>query len=277
MGPMIIQHRDFSFDAIAESGQCFRMRPSEDGTGYVTIALGRRLEIRRLSEDSFSLDCTEEDFDRIWRDYLDLDTDYDRYRSVIDPDDEFLLRAAEFGRGIRILRQEPWEMLISFIISQRKSIPAIRTAIERLSEGFGRECITTSSDGRPISYHAFPTPEALCAADPEALAACGLGYRLPYVREAAERAMSGELETLSELDTQKLIEKLMDLKGVGVKVASCIALFGYHRLEIPPVDVWIRRVIDQIYGGSFPESYGSCAGVLQQYMFNYARLTKMGA
>ena len=109
------------------------------------------------------------------------------------------------------------------------------------------------------------------------LSACGLGYRVPYVREAALKAASGSLKGFDELSTEELIEALMELKGVGIKVASCVALFGYHRLEVAPVDVWMKRVIDGVYGGSLPEEYKDCAGVIQQYLFNYARITRLGA
>lgn len=272
-----IRLEDFSPEAIAESGQCFRMTGCGDG-GIRLIAFGRQLTIRRTAEDTFLFNCSREEFDSIWRGYFDLDTDYSSFRRMIKEDDSFLRTAAEFGTGIRILRQEPFEMLISFIISQRKSIPAIRTSIERLCESFGeKKTFSRGGEGDTVSFHAFPEPKALAAADEKALSACGLGYRVPYVREAAERAASGSLKGFDELPTGELLEALMELKGVGIKVASCVALFGYHRLEVAPVDVWMKRVIDGVYGGSLPEEYSGCAGVIQQYLFNYARITRLGA
>ena len=268
---------DFSPDAIAESGQCFRMTGDRCGDIRL-IAFGRQLTIQRAAEDTFIFNCSREEFDSIWRGYFDLDTDYSSFRRQIKEDDSFLRRAAEFGTGIRILRQEPFEMLISFIISQRKSIPAIRTSIERLCESFGEKKILPGSGERDAGcFYAFPKPEALAAADEKALSACGLGYRVSYVREAALKAASGSLKGFDELPTGELIEALMELKGVGIKVASCVALFGYHRLEVAPVDVWMKRVIDGVYGGSLPEEYSDCAGVIQQYLFNYARITRLGA
>ena len=267
---------DLSPEAIAESGQCFRMRQAEDGS-IVLIAYERKLRIRHGETGELIFSCTEEDLDRIWRPYFDLDRDYGDIRAHIRKDDSFLQEAAAFGRGIRILRQDPWEMLISFIISQRKSIPAIRTAIEKLCENFGKELFALDAEGQEIVYHAFPEPEALLKADEDSLASCGLGYRLPYVREAALAWEAGRLSGLSDLPTEELIHSLMELHGVGVKVASCVALFGYHRLEVAPVDVWMQRVIDGVYGGSLPEEYKEYAGVIQQYLFNYARLTKLEA
>ena len=256
--------RDFAIDEIAESGQCFRI--TQDGNGiWQIIALGRVLKLRHVGGEQYELSCTEEEFDSVWREYFDLDTDYAVYREAALPEDEYLRKAISLGSGIRILRQDPWEMLISFIISQRKSVPAIRTSVERLSERFGEG-------------HTFPTPEALAKATPEELAACGLGYRVDYVREAARLVACGaiDLDALKGLDTDELISALMQLKGVGIKVASCVALFGYHRLDTMPVDVWMKRVIDTVYNGAMPEEYRPYAGVLQQYMFNYARLNKVG-
>ena len=175
----------------------------------------------------------------------------------------------ECGRGLRILRQDPWEMLICFIISQRKSIPAIRTAVENLCTRFGA----------PLAEggFAFPTAQALAAASDEALSGCGLGYRTKYVRDAAERVCDGRLDlaALAGRPTPEVQEALMAVFGVGIKVAQCVLLFGYHRLEAMPVDVWMDRVIQLEYKGKFPPSYKKCAGVLQQYLFCYARQQKL--
>ncbi len=266
--------KDFSIEDIAESGQCFRIVRAGDGAWQVT-AFGRLLRIKALDAEHYELSCSSEEFDTVWRTYFDLDADYGVYRAAALKDDEYLQRAISCGQGIRILRQEPWEMLISFIISQRKSVPAIRTSVERLSERFGIRIDTDASDD--ICY-AFPAPEALAGADTAELAACGLGYRVDYVRNAARLTAEGflDLSLLSELDTAELIDRLMQLKGVGIKVASCVALFGYHRLDTLPVDVWMKRVIETVYKGELPKEYLQYAGVLQQYMFNYARLNKVG-
>lgn len=268
---MRLKAEDFSIEAIAESGQTFRIVKNDNDACRVT-AFGKVLDIKGVGKGEYELSCTEEEFARIWRGYFDLDTDYTVYRSLALPEDEYLRRAIEFGSGIRMLNQEPWEMLISFIISQRKSVPAIRTSVERLSERFG-----AAIDGHPGSY-AFPKPEALANADVSELAACGLGYRVDYIRESAQLVCSGELDLdeLAKLDTAELIDRLMQLKGVGIKVASCVALFGYHRLDTVPVDVWMKRVIDTVYNGELPAAYKPYAGVLQQYMFNYARLNNVG-
>ena len=260
---------DFDPAAIAESGQCFRMQALPDG-GACLIAGGRRLTIHPVGEQVFEFSCTQQEFDTLWRSYFDLDTDYAQYRAKCKKHDDFLRSAMACGAGLRILRQDPWEMLVSFIISQRKSIPAIRTAVEKLCAAFG----TALPDG---SGWAFPTPAALAGAALEELADCGLGYRAKYVLDAARKAASGalDLDPDSRQKTPQLRAQLMQVFGVGVKVAECVLLFGFHRLEAIPVDVWMERVVEQVYGGTFPPSYRSCAGVLQQYLFCYARQQKL--
>lgn len=262
-----IELEDFSIENIADSGQCFRICPEEDG--FLVNAFGKILKIWHLGP-KYRFSTDEEEFNNLWRGYFDLNVDYGEYRSLALPDDKYLRDAMRFGRGIRILNQDPWEMLISFIISQRKSIPAIRTSIERLSRAFGEDI-----DG---THFAFPLPETLAEADTDALRSCGLGYRASYVRSAAMNVVGNVLDLykMRRLKTFDLMGKLMELRGVGVKVASCVALFGFHRLDVLPVDVWMKRVIENEYGGHFPTQYQPYAGVIQQYMFNYARYRKVG-
>ena len=176
----------------------------------------------------------------------------------------------EYGRGIRVLWQDEWEMLVSFIISQRKSIPAIRRAVELLSERFG-ERLGSDSEG-PV--YAFPTAEALCCAGEQALQECGLGYRTRYVLHAAQQAAEGtlDLKKLASLPDEALFARLMELDGVGKKVANCVCLFGYGRVGRVPVDVWIERLIRDEFAGQDPfPQFGPEAGVVQQYLFFYKR------
>ncbi len=260
---------DFSIASIAESGQCFRIVP--DGfNSYSAIAMGHAVSISLEEDGSYTFSCSRETFEDFWKGYFDLGKDYGEYRKIVLEDDEYLKTAVEFGSGIRILNQDPWEMLISFIISQRKSVPAIRTSIERLSDRYGKPI----DDG----HKDFPDALSLAKAKEEDLRACGLGYRTEYVSNAAKLTALGSLDlgALSNLSTHELIDKLMELKGVGIKVASCIALFGYHRLDTVPVDVWMKRVIETVYNGTLPKEYAPYAGVMQQYMFNYARINKVG-
>ncbi len=248
--------RNLNIQQIADSGQVFRFNRIDDHR-YELIAGSRRLVIDETEEMVFP--------DRFWWNYFDMDTDYSAFIGSVPDSDRFLKAAVRSADGIRILNQDPWEMLISFIISQRKSIPAIKTSIEKLCERFG-----TKMDG----YYAFPTPAQLAKAGMKELQDCSLGYRAPYIYECAAKVNSGEYspEAWRALDDEKLRETLMSIKGVGIKVANCVMLFGYHRIGAFPVDVWIKRIEDEYYGGRFPvERYEGFAGVLQQYMFFYKR------
>ena len=246
---------------IADSGQTFRMRPVEEG--YFCIA-GDRYCIT----GGGLIDCPDSD-NGFWNDYFDLDTDYNAFNAAIDPDDAYLCEAADYGKGIRILRQDPWEMLITFIISQRRSIPSIKTCTEALCSKFG-----AAEDFSQGTFMSFPAPEALAAASLDELSSCGLGYRTEYVSLAARSVSDGsmDLNSLKKMDDAQLLQALMSLRGVGPKVANCISLFGYHRIAAFPIDVWIDRVLKEHYPEGFPfERYDGFAGVMQQYMFYAAR------
>ena len=259
---------DFDPQKIADSGQCFRWTPLPDG-GWRILHGGRRLILREAAPQEFDLDCGEAEYAAVWRPYLDLDEDYAQIRARIDPEaDPFLYAAAEAQRGLRILRQNPWEALVSFIISQNRNIPAIRKSIELLCRAAGTPC---------ADYFAFPSPQAVAALPDGALSACKLGYRAPYLRAAAESVLRGEtdLAALRQSPPAEALEALLRLRGVGVKVASCVQLFGLHQLDAFPIDVWMRRVLDSEYPGGYPaDRYSPYNGVYQQYMFAYYRERK---
>lgn len=264
---VIIQNTDFNLRKIAESGQCFRLNPDAEG-GYTLVAFGRVLRLCETPQGC-ELDCPEADFDERWRSYFDLDRDYAAIRSAVDPDDAFLNRACAYGRGIRMLRQDPWEALISFIISQRKNIPAIKRCVEALCSRYGEPVERAGK-----RYFTFPAAERLAEPDERRLLDCALGYRAKYVSTAARLVASGalDLRAIAALPDEALFEALLAVPGVGEKVANCVLLFGYHRLGRFPRDVWINRVIEREYGGAFPlERYPGSAGALQQYVFYYAR------
>ena len=263
-------HDDFDLKKIAESGQCFRF--NECGEGFGIVAKDKFLYIKKTGEGEYEADCDKAEFEGFWSTYFDLDTDYRKIRSLIDrDDDEYLYNASEFGKGIRILRQDPWEMLISFIISQRKNIPAIKASIEKICALAG-EKIATDPDGRDI--YSFPEPKQLATLSVSDLGSCSLGYRDKYVYQAAQDVVSGavKLESWETVSDEALMQALLGLYGVGVKVANCEILFGYHRLDAFPKDVWINRVLEQHYKEGFPfERYAPYNGVMQQYLFFYSR------
>ena len=265
---MIIQpNPDFDLRKIAESGQCFRLNANNEGV-YTLVALGHVLRLRE-TPTGCELTCTQAKIDARWQDYFDLERDYAAIRSGVDPNDAFLNRACAYGRGIRMLRQEPWEMLVSFIISQQKNIPAIKRCVETLCSRYG-EPIADAGE----RHFAFPTAARLAELDERCFLDCSLGYRAKYVSAAARLVASGALDLagLAALPDEALQTALLSVPGVGEKVANCVLLFGYHRLGRFPRDVWINRVIEREYGGAFPlERYPGTAGALQQYVFYYAR------
>ncbi len=257
-------------DKTEKSGQCFRWIP--DGDGFLIPAFGMLV---RVSESAGGIDleiissqdnkASASDVTGIWAKYFDAGLDYSKIRRMPDKKDKFLTEAAKSGEGIRIIYQEPFETLITFIISQRKSIPAIKTSVERICETVGRKIPGTD-------VYDFPLPAELMKLSSDELSACGLGYRASYIHECSEIFARGELDPayLNTLDDETLIAALMSLKGVGVKVANCTALFGYHRLDLFPIDVWIQRALNTYYDGEFPlEKYHPYNGIMQQYIFAY--------
>ena len=268
---MIIPKNPYlSLSAIADSGQCFRWR--RRGKEYVIPALGRVLRVNERPDGTLEMNCTEEEYARLWRGYFDLDTNYEAMPAVIPAKDDYLRAAAEYGQGIRILKQDPWETLISFLISQRKNIPAIRQAVEKLCQTAGR--VIEEDEEGPI--YAFPSPAELMRLGEEGLRACGLGYRAPYVLRAAEVFSGEDLNGFCGLTDEALLQALCALYGVGPKIARCVMLFGFHRLNAFPVDVWIQRVEERRYpGGLRPERFAPFAGVMQQYMYAYERYLEL--
>lgn len=260
---------DFDLDRIADSGQCFRWQRGEDGS-YRIIHKDHCLRIQPLENNTYALSCSEDDYWTVWHDYFDFGEDYHSIRERINREaDVFLADACEYGKGIRILRQDPWEMLVSFIISQNKNIPAIKKSVEMLCKAAGEK-----REDENGSYFLFPAPEEILALSDEELAACKLGYRCRYVRAAAADVAEGKLD-LNKLrgeSEEETIKALTGVCGVGVKVANCVSLFGLHHIDAFPVDVWIRRILEAEYPGGYPmEKYRPYNGVYQQYMFYYYR------
>ena len=307
---------DFSPDKIARSGQCFRVREFPGGvfrfvTGKHVLYL-RQTRSRRKDRHSagdinpeaihFEVSCGTAAWRDLWTGYFDLDRNYAALRASIPASDDCLCRAAAYGAGLRILRQDPWEILVTFIISQRKSVPAIRTCVETLCNRYGEEIprrkrvrsigdVSNDISGGPsgssgescsllqaaenadAGLRSFPTAERLASVSAEELKACGLGYRVPYVMDAARKVSEGalDLKALYSASSEELLASLKQVSGVGTKVAGCIGLFAYGRTGLAPVDVWIGRVIDCVYGGCDPfAAYGDAAGIMQQYIFHYA-------
>lgn len=245
-----------------ECGQCFRWSADESGV-YHGVVCGKALAIR---EENGLILCDAEDTDiPFWRDYFDLGVDYvEMSGPFIEP--PYLEMCANFGRGIRILRQDPWEALISFIISQCNNIPRIKKIISTLCACFGEEL--------PCGLFTFPSAYKLAALDETALAPLRCGYRAEYILCAARAVVSGELnfDKLSQFSSEDAFAEVRRLRGIGDKVANCFMLYGLHRMDRFPIDVWMKRALERYFPKNFdPKILGLYAGLAQQYIFYYAR------
>ncbi|NLZ80623.1 MAG: 8-oxoguanine DNA glycosylase [Clostridiales bacterium] len=266
----MIEKRIINFDLkmIKESGQCFRMKEISDDK-YCLVAMNRYLEIEKIGLEAFRFSCSQEEFDSVWEEYFDLKTDYSKFISNVDPSDEFLTEAVKYGSGIRILKQDTWEMIVTFIISQRKSIPSIKNIVERLCVKYGDE-----KECNGFTYYTFPSYQVLGVLELKDFQDLGMGYRDKYILKAARDFLYGEidLEYLNKASYEDAFKELCNLYGVGIKVANCVLLFGLYHIDAFPIDTWIERIINIIYDGNFPrDKYKGYEGIIQQYMFYYAR------
>lgn len=257
---------DFSLSGTLLSGQCFRWQ--EDGNGGITGAAGDRAAT--LFQTGGTVTVTgdrREDAPQFWHSYLDLDTDYCTIRCHSVAAEPRLAAAAGRCGGVHILRQQPWEALCSFIISQNNNIPRIRTIIDRLCRKYGA-VIPDSAD----EQHAFPSPEAIASASPDELRELGCGYRADYLPAAAKDVLCGRFdpEALRAMPLEEAQKALQTMKGIGPKVADCVLLYGLHRLDAFPRDVWIKRALADEFRDT-PLQFSPYAGVAQQYIFEYIR------
>lgn len=266
---MKIKIEQFNLKHIAESGQCFRMNPLDENS-YSLVAYNRFLKVTQVDRDTVYFHCSKEEYEEIWKDYFDLNYNY---KEIVERlccgDDKFLKEAADFGHGLRILKQEPFEALISFIISQNKNIPAIKSSIERLCALYGDEILVEGS-----SYYTFPKPEKLAMAKKEDLRKTGLGYRDEYIIKTSKAILNKEinLDELIHCSHNDAVNALLTLHGVGVKVANCVSLYGLHHIDAFPIDLWIKRILKEVYDDMFQlDLYQGYAGIVQQYMFYYMR------
>ncbi len=257
---------NFDLAQICGSGQCFRMKERTESL-YSVIAGRHYLELEQQGNECVFY-CDDAEFHGFWKEYFDLEGDYASYIGKIAPNDIYLNNAAEFGGGIRILRQDLWEMIVSFLISQQNHIARIRRCIENICVSYGERLV----NARGEVFYAFPEPQSLAGLKEDALMECNLGYRSKYVVRAAKCVAGGafDLEEVARMSYGEAREKLLTLFGVGEKVADCICLFALHKLEAFPVDTHIRQAMQIHYKRGFPRRrYQGIEGVLQQYIFYY--------
>lgn len=271
----------FDIKAIFTCGQAFRWYEEKDGS-FTTIHKNKVLNISKIDNKVIFKKTNLKDFNDIWIDYFDLKTDYEKLSNNLKTN-EILLNAIEYGKGIRILNQEHFEMLISFIISANNMIPRIKKSIEFLSNRYG----TFICEDENRKYYSFPTIEQLKNVKTEDFREfIRVGFRDKRIYQTIKMILDEkiDLSSFETLDTNSLREELLKFSGVGNKVADCIMLFSYKRKEVFPVDVWIKRVMEELFihkqmpvkkiSSYANEIFKENAGLAQQYLFYYARKEK---
>lgn len=275
--------KSFEPEHIFECGQCFRWNKQDDGS-YTGIFKENVVNVKKENNRIIFKGICKGNIKEECIDYFDLDTDYDNIKSILSNVDDYLKTSIKYGEGIRILNQDLWETLISFIISANNNIPRIKGIIERISKNYGKKIEWGNSQ-----YYTFPTPQELSKASVEDLRKLGLGFRDVRVYETT-KIINQSPNKLKELENQKdvnkLREELLEFPGVGPKVADCVMLFStLKRLEVFPIDVWVRRVMNELYIKNEDETkinkkeieelakikYGNLAGIAQQYLFYWRR------
>ena len=275
---------DFDLAQTLECGQCFHF-VKLDENDYVLTAKGRLLHVSQQADTVTFYDTEEDEYVNVWKDYFDMDRDYSEIKNKLLEKDDKLKDAIESMWGVRILNQDFFETLISFIISQNKQIPHIKKIVADISAKFGSYKGTYGG----ADMYTFPTLEQLTNASEEDFKELKTGFRAPYIMDAIRRNMAGQFDEneLKNMEYDSCIKELMTIKGVGEKVANCVSLFGLGKKEAFPVDVWIKRIMETMYfdGEDTPkdkisafakEQFGGLGGFAQQYLFYYGKTIKMG-
>lgn len=281
--------KDFNARQVFDCGQCFRFESADDGS-YTGTARGRiinvsceknTLTIANASETDMTAEEMQKDFENIWSEYFDLERDYSKIKKSLRKRDPIIGKAIEAGEGIRILKQNPWETVVSFIISQNNNIPRIKKCIDSLAENFGQRIGRSRPEFGGREYFDIPSFEVMSGLNLEDLDVCRLGYRSRYLIETAGTIAKDGGKKLYELSGDEAFAYVSSLCGVGPKVANCITLFSMEGLDRFPVDVWIKKIMHEMYGFDEDdmtgmeefarEMYGKYGGIAQQYLFYYAR------
>lgn len=275
--------KDFELPHIFECGQCFRWNKQADGS-YTGVASGKVINLRKEGNSVYVDNTTSDEFINIWHSYFDLGRDYGDIKKQLAKLDETMMTSVEFGHGIRILKQDEWETLVSFIISANNRIPMIKKAIEALSENYG-EFIEEYGGKKHFS---FPKPEVLHNLSIDDIQFSGIGFRAKYILSAAKLVSDKEIDiyNLKNMNTEEAREQLILFPGIGPKVSDCIMFFSMDKDDAFPIDIWVKRVMEYFYvpeGTSLKkiqsfaqEKFGNIAGFAQQYLFYYARELKIG-
>ena len=267
----LIAMKHFNLDETLDCGQAFRY--VKVGEGYEGIAHGRRISLEYLKETLCPpgpilviKNTNIQDYSTLWKNYFDLGRNYTKLKSfLIEHGGEPMRLATKYSPGLRHMKQEPWEVLISFILSQHTNIPRIKLMLGRLCEKYG--------DKLMCGGYTFPSWERLATLSLDDFGELKFGYRAPYVLDAARRISEGKLnlEGISNEETGKIREELLKIHGVGPKVADCVLLLGFGKVEVCPKDVWIKRALEKFYPKGFPNGLAPYAGIAQQFLFHFVR------
>ncbi len=277
----------FDVRKVFDCGQCFRFDEVSDSrhdVEFAGVAFGKYISVAQDGNTVYIYNSTVEEYETIWKSFLGLDRDYGEINDNILSlsSNSALSDAVERASGIRILRQDAWEAICSFIISQNNNIPRIKKLVAAISLECGEpvdlsgmdEHIADVHKAHEGNFYSFPTPESLIELGVAGLAALKTGFRAKYIYDAASRVSSREidLDLIEKMNTADAVKYLCSVKGIGPKVASCALLFGFAKLDAFPIDVWIKKVIAKYFDADFdPDSLGQYAGIAQQYLFYYER------
>ncbi len=275
---------DFELSHIFDCGQCFRFNKLGENE-YIGTAFGKTLRISKENGNIIFHSTSIDVFNEIWYDYFDLSRDYTKIKNKLtDNNDSVMQTAVSCGHGIRILNQDLWEAMISFIISASNNIPRIKKIVEALCTNFG-----DAHEYEGKTFYSFPSPETIASLSLSELSVIRAGFRDKYIYECARGVVSGQisLDSIRNSDTLLAKKSLMSIYGIGNKVSDCILLFGLKRFDSFPVDVWIKRVMEYCYFGNEQQTvktisdyanskFGELGGIAQQYLFFYARENKIG-
>lgn len=274
----VTEVKNFNLRDIFECGQCFRWNTTKNNT-YVGVAFGKVIEVKLIDKDLYIYNATKEEVENIWIDYFDLTMDYGIIKEELSKD-PLLAEAIEFGEGIRLLKQDPFELIISFIISANNRIPMIKRAIDRISQRWGEKI-----EYKGNIYYTFPTIDRLRNATEEELKDCGVGFRGKYIKSTVESLNDNVINEMLVSNDDQCHKLLQKFSGIGPKVADCIMLFSMEKYSAFPVDVWVKRAMQHFYLApdvSLPkirefarDKFGKYAGFAQQYLFYYARENKI--
>ncbi|AUN19200.1 8-oxoguanine DNA glycosylase [Clostridium botulinum] len=289
-GIVIKDVRNFELAHIFECGQCFRWYKTEEDS-YIGVAYGKVIEVEKANNDVILHNATEEDFKNIWAEYFDLYRDYSEIKNILSKD-EILAKSVEFGHGIRLLKQDPFEIIVSFIISANNRIPMIKKAIKNICERWGDPI-----EYKGNIYYSFPTVEQLKDATEDELKACSVGFRAKYIKDTVNKIYQNSIEDCEQYEKEydmlwiknqqdDICHKvLQNYSGIGAKVADCVMLFSMEKYSAFPVDVWVKRAMQYFYLAPDVslkkirdfgrEKFGELSGFAQQYLFYYARENKI--